>query len=223
MALAVASEREGRVYARVAGSSSVLLVPGETLGRIPVASRAYRDRNLRTLPPGARITGLAFLRLSDNHVVFSKQLDPSGASTWEESLESESAEVRRSVLAMISELRQLRAQTFVQDEFTNLVPTAGGNSPWTYQLDTTIALSGGDTTQTTTSSIFISERLGGTTMLAGSPEFGSVFEVTQPFLDACFALTFAGRDPGPIVPDSGEAAPATGATPQQSQDQQPTP
>lgn len=197
--LAVASEREGRLFARVAGSSSVLLVPAETLGRVPVAPRAYRDRNLRTLPPGARIVGVELWKLPENSVVFSRELK-AGAPTWEEALANEKPETRDAALALIAELRELRAQTFVQDEFTPIVPVAGANRPWSYQLETTIALSGGDTTQTTTSALFISERIGGTTMLAGSPEFGCVFEVTQPFLDACFALTFAGRDPGPTEP-----------------------
>ncbi|HEY5550411.1 MAG TPA: DUF4340 domain-containing protein [Opitutaceae bacterium] len=206
LALAVASEREGRLFARVGGSSSVLLVPAETLGRVPVAPRAYRDRNLRTLPPGARIVGVELWKLPENTVVFSRELT-GGASTWDEALAAEPPGTRDAALALIAELRALRAQTFVQDEFTPIVPAAGANRPWSYQLETTIALSGGDTTQTTTSALFISERIGGTTMLAGSPEFGCVFEVTQPFLDACFALTFAGRDPGPTEP-AAETPPA---------------
>jgi hypothetical protein len=200
--LAVASEREGRLFARVGGSSSVLLVPAEMLGRVPVVPRAYRDRNLRTLPPGARIVGVELWKLPDNTVVFSREIE-GGAATWDEALASEPAETRDAALALIAELRELRAQTFVQDEFTPVVPVAGVSRAWAYQLETTIALSGGDTTQTTTSTLFVSDRIGGTTMLAGSPEFGCVFEVTQPFLDACFALTFAGRDPGP-----GETPPA---------------
>lgn len=196
LALAVASEREGRLFARVGGSSSVLLVPAETLGRVPVVPRAYRDRNLRTLPPGARIVGVELWKLPENTVLFSRELDGS-AATWDEALATEPAETRDAARALIAELRELRAQTFVQDEFTPVVPVAGANRAWAYQLETTIALSGGDTTQTTTSTLFVSERIGGTTMLAGSPEFGCVFEVTQPFLDAWFALTFAGRDPGP--------------------------
>jgi hypothetical protein len=202
LALAVASEREGRLFARVGGSSSVLLVPAEMLGRVPVVPRAYRDRNLRTLPPGARIVGVELWKLPENTVVFSHELKE-GVASWEEALSAEPAQTREAALALIAELRELRAQTFVQDEFTPVVPVAGVTRPWAYQLETTIALSGGDTMQTTTSPLFVSERIGGTTMLAGSPEFGCVFEVTQQFLDACFALTFAGRDPGP-----GEAPPA---------------
>jgi hypothetical protein len=200
--LAVASEREGRVYARAGGSSSVLLVPAETLGRVPAVPRAYRDRNLRTLPPGARIVGVKFMKLPENEIVFSKEIGPGETSSWEDALANEPPATRESALALIGELRQLRAQTFVQDEFTPTVPTAGVSRPWAYQLETTIALSGGDTTQTTTSALFVSERIGGTTMLAGSPEFGCVFEVTQPFLDACFSLTFEGKDPGPSEPQA---------------------
>lgn len=212
--LAVANEREGRVYARVGGSSSVLLVPADALGRLPVTPRAYRDRTLRTLPPGARITGLVLRRLQENQIVFSRQLNDPATGSWEDSLASDSAEVRSGALALIPELRQLRAQTFVMDSFSPQIPLAGRTIPWTFQLDTTITLSGGDTTQTTTSSLFVSERLGGTLMFAGSPEFSSVFEVTQPFLDAFFMLSFAGRDPGPDTKDeAAPAAPESGAEP----------
>jgi hypothetical protein len=217
LVLAVASEREGRLYARAGGSSSVLLVPAETLGRVPAVPRAYRDRNLRTLPPGARIVGVKLMKLPESEIVFSKEIGPEETSSWEDALAGESPESREAVLALITELRQLRAQTFVQDEFTPTVPAAGASRPWAYQLETTIALSGGDTTQTTISTLFVSERIGGTTMLAGSPEFGCVFEVTQPFLDASFALIFAGRDPGPseAQPPRSSQPPAE-ATPPES-------
>lgn len=208
LALAVANEREGRIYARVGGSSSVLLVPAETLGRVPVAPRAYRDRNLRTLPPGARIVGIELWHLPDNTVLFSRELKEGGPSSWNEALADDSVEVRAAALTLIGELRELRAQSFVQDEFTPTIPVAGSNRPWAYQLETTIALSGGDTTQTTTSALFVSERIGGTTLLAGSPELGCVFEVTQPFLDACFALTTGASDPGPTAPEETPAQPA---------------
>lgn len=202
LALAVANEREGRVYARVGGSSSVLLVPAETLGRVPVAPRAYRDRNLRTLPPGARIVGVELWKLPENRVIFEKELKDSGPATWDDALAGETPAIRAATAALIAELRELHAKSFVQDAFTPTIPVEGKNVPWAYQLETTIALSGGDTTQTTTSTLFVSSRIGGTTMFAGSPEFGCVFEVTQPFLDACFALTFAGKDPGPTTPET---------------------
>lgn len=205
LALAVASEREGRVYARVGGSSSVLLVPAESLGRVPVAPRAYRDRNLRTLPPGARIVGIELWHLPDNTVLFSRELKEGGPTSWNEALADDPPAVQAAALSLIGELRELRAQSFVQDDFTPVIPVAGSNRPWAYQLETTIALSGGDTTQTTSSALFVSERIGGTTMLAGSAELGCVFEVTQPFLDACFALTTGASDPGPTEPEEGPA------------------
>ena len=63
--------------------------------------------------------------------------------------------------------------------------------------------------QTAPYTLFFTERTGGGTQLAGSPEFNTVFEADQKLLDALFTLTFGPHDPGPAAP--APAAPA--ATP----------
>lgn len=58
------------------------------------------------------------------------------------------------------------------------------------------------------STIFLSERTGGGTQLAGTSDFGGVvFEVEQAVLDALWTLTYGPRDPGPlpIVPPATKA------------------
>ena len=80
--------------------------------------------------------------------------------------------------------------------------TPAGPRPWKYRLDLNLSFPGTATAaQNSTSTLFLTERLGGTTLLAGTTEFGGVvFETTQELLDALFAPTYAEKnDPGPAA------------------------
>ncbi|HEV8073125.1 MAG TPA: DUF4340 domain-containing protein [Opitutaceae bacterium] len=184
------------VYARMSGVDSVYAVDPSILAATPIVTRAYRDRLLRDLPAGAKITGLKLTRLADKTVLFEKSLpvsaDNTKPATWEAVLGSEPADRRAALQALLAALRTLRAKEFVLDEFPSTVPVGGENRPWSYQLDTTISLAAasGAPATTTTTQLTFTERISGGTQLAGSPEFG-VFEAEQPLLDALFTLTTA--------------------------------
>ena len=89
----------------------------------------------------------------------------------------------------------------MRDDFGPLITVSGEDRPWRYRLDTTLSLVGGDGAQQTVSTLFFSERAGGSTQYAGTPELqgGVVFEAQQPLLDALWTLTYGPRDPGPPV------------------------
>ncbi len=206
-------ETQRLTYARVADAQFVYQVGSAILDELPVVARHFRLRTLRDLPPGARITGLSLRRLADNATIFAHAL-PAG-QTWDAALAAEKPETQRAVQQLLGELRTLRAADFVRDTFSATPEINGQPEPWAYQLDTTIALSGaaGEAERTTTSTLFLGERRGGSWLLAGSAEFNTIFHASQPFLDSVFALTFGPRDPGPPPPDADNAKPtATPAT-----------
>jgi hypothetical protein len=203
--LGVASERENRVYAKLANEPFVYLVDPEILRETPVAATYYRDRLLRELPAGARITGLTLTDLGTKAVIFHRQL--AEGATWEQTLAAEPADRRAAVEALLDQLRSLRAKSFVLDAFPPTVEVGGEVRPWKYSLEATLSLVGGPAAQTATSTLFFTERIGGTTQLAGSPEFNTVFAAEQKLLDALFALTFGPHDPGPPPPEA--VAPVT--------------
>jgi hypothetical protein len=199
-------------YARVADAQFVYQVRSAILDELPVVARHYRLRTLRDLPPGARITGVALRRLADGTTVFARDL--AAGQTWETSLAAEKPELQSAVQQLLGELRTLRARDFVRDTFAATLEIDGQPQPWVYQLDVTIALSGaGEAERTTTSTLLLGERQGGTSLLVGSAEFNTVFHATQPFLDSAFALTFGSRDPGPppAQPENGDSKPAAPA------------
>ncbi|HSY54204.1 MAG TPA: DUF4340 domain-containing protein, partial [Opitutaceae bacterium] len=183
--LGLSADSADLVYARVSGAYSVYAVDPSILAATPVVSHFYRDHLLHKLPDGAKITGLKLTRLADKTVLLEKSL----ASPAD--LAAEPADRRAALQAVLDALQTLRAKSFVLDEFPSTVPAGGENRPWSYRLDATIALAAasGAPATTTTTQLFFTERTGGGTQLAGSPEFGLVFEVEQSLLDALFTLT----------------------------------
>lgn len=188
--------REGSIYAKLANQDSVFLVDPMILRATPVVPRVYRERLLRDLPTGARISGITLRRTSDSSVIYERKL--AEGETWEAVVADEPEARRNAILALREELRTLRAQAFVIDGFPPTIPVNGQETVWSYRLDASVSLVGGDGGQDETSSLYFSERVGGATQLAGSPDLqgGVVFEARQPLLDALWTLVYGPRDPG---------------------------
>ena len=222
------AQGEPFTYARLADSQFVYLVRAGILDELPVVARHFRQRLLRDLPPGARITGLVLRRLADNSVVFTREL--AADQTWEAALATEKPETKAAVQQLLAECRALSARDFVRDTFATTIEVDGQPQPWAYQLEIALALSGAGETaaQKTTSTLLLSERQGGSSLLVGSAEFDTVFHATQPFLDSVFALTFGSRDPGPPPPqpkpeDDGSAPQPPAAAPAAAEPAVPAP
>jgi hypothetical protein len=165
----------------------------------PVVARHYRQRLLRDLPEGAKIQGLNLTEVSANTPVCSKQLSETQA-TWDQVLADEPEARRKAISTALYQLHSLRAKRFTADSFNpDHADTALGPRPWKYRLDLNIAYAGGNgTAQNSTTTLFLTERLGGTTQLAGTAEFGgAVFEISQELLDALFTICYREKnDPG---------------------------
>ncbi len=208
--IGVASEREGLAYAKLANEPFVYLVDPEILRETPVAVTYYRDRLLWELPAGAQITGLTFTDATAKTVLFSRRL--AGPETWDQALANEPEARRAALLVLVEQLRSLRAKSFVMDSFPPSIEIAGEARPWKYSVEVTLSLVGGSGVQTETRTLFFTERAGGGTQLAGSPQFHVVFEASQKLIDALFTLTYGPRDPG-AAPAEPAAAPAANPAP----------
>ncbi len=202
--IGIASERENRAYAKLANEPFVYLVDPEILRETPVTVSYYRDRLLRELPAGARITGLVLTDTATKAELFSRQL--AGSETWDQAVAAEPEARRTALLALLEQLRGLRAKSFVLDSFPPSVEIAGEPRAWKYKLEATVSLVGGTGTQTAPYTLFFTERTGGGTQLVGSAERNVVFEADQKLLDALFTLTFGPHDPGPAAPAEPEPA-----------------
>jgi hypothetical protein len=200
--LGLSSANGGNIQARVPGQSFIYAVAPDTLTDFPVAPAFYRERVLRTLPEGTRITGLALRdnQSPDSPPLFSFQLNE--GQSLDDALAAEPEARRAALKALIDGLATLRAKQFVSDTFADTTLVDGRPTPWKYTLETTLTPPGA------VSALQIAERSGGGSQLAGSKELGLIFSLEQPLLDALWTLTYAGRDPGPPAADTPAVTPA---------------
>lgn len=185
--IGVGSQPEGHTYVRLTNARYVYLVNDSILNDTPVSPLDYRERLLRELPEAATISRLQITDLKDNRVIYDQEIGKDDAALDERTK------------ALIAPLRALTAKRFVQDKFVDQVEVTGEQRPWRYRLDTTVTLPSGSGEQKEVSELFLSPRLGGATQLAGSPALDAVFEVSQPLLDALWAVTYDA--PGPPPPE----------------------
>lgn len=196
LSLQLGTDAKHNVYARLGPSanpgSSIYAVDAAILRELPFAPKAWRDRLLRELPAGARLTALKLTDLATGQVVLDTTLDETGHPP---------AGVRNpeAIATVLTSLRTLRAKEFILDAFADKVPVAGEERPWHYRLEATATLVGGAGEQTSVTTLFLTGRVGGDQQLAGSPanEFNAVFFIEQPLLDALWTIIEAPRDPGP--------------------------
>lgn len=210
LSLQLGTDAKHNVYARLGPAanpgSSIYAVNAEILRELPVAPRAWRDRLLRELPAGARLTALKLTDLTrNNEVLLEVAIDDTGKPP----IDTKNPEA---IATVLTSLRTLRAKEFILDQFADKVTVAGEERPWRYRLEATATLVGGAGEQTSVTKLFLTSRVGGDQQLAGSPanEYNAVFSIEQPLLDALWTLTEAPRDPGPIppAPVTAVAAPA---------------
>jgi hypothetical protein len=207
--IGIKPEERGVAYAQLDKARYVYQVDPAILEYTLVDPRQFRQRLLRDLQQGARITGLTLAKTGSATPLYARQLHE--GETWEKIVTTEPEARQKALTALLAQLRVLRAQRFVSDVFNaDHAETAGVTQPWKFRLEVTMGLTGGNgATQTSSTVLWLTDRVGGTTQLAGTTEFGAngvTFALTQEMIDALFALTYAEKnDPGPPKP---EAVPA---------------
>jgi hypothetical protein len=186
----------GGIFARIGTNpndvgASVYAVTVDLAEDFPVDLIAWRDRTLRELPPTARVSAVKLLDLSTNKAIYETTLDASGQAA---TAPRDPAALR----AVLEACRSLHAKRLVQEGFPDKIMVGGDERSWRYQLDATVVLpGGGGGEQTNTSTLFFTERTGGSHQLGGAKDLDIVFELEQPLVDALWSLTYGGHDPGP--------------------------
>lgn len=189
------SRRREIVYARAGtptdSGSSVYSVEADILADLRTEPIAWRNRTIYELPAAARITAVRIIDLRTKEPVFTANLDANGQPA---SPLPDAAALQK----VVTGLRKLQATQFVRDGFPETLSVAGEERPWKFRLEATVALPvTAGAAQTSTLSLFLTERVGGAQQLAGSREIDAVFEIEQSLLDGIWALTYGARDPGP--------------------------
>lgn len=192
-----------RTFAKLSRQTFVYEVPADILAATPVAMLPYRDRTLRSLPAGARITGLDVSEIEvgarTERTIFRHELGPD--ETWAQAFAKEPEARRHALVILRDQLRKLTAATFVADGFSPTVTVNGETRPWRYRVDATLSFTGGGGEIASESTLWFADRDGGDRQLVGSPpnEFNTIFVATPELVNAMWALTYAARDPGPTT------------------------
>jgi len=196
--IGLSPDRPGLAYARVTNAPFILEIDPVILDSLSIDPLHYRQRLLRQLPEGARITGVTLAPEGATGPLYRRQL--AEGETWDTALAAEPAPRRAALENILREAATLTAARFSAQAFTPAtVEVNGAATPWKYRLTLDLALQGGGAAQADQFTLLLGDRLAGTRQLAGTAEFGGVvFEVTQPLLDALFHFTFTEKqDPGP--------------------------
>lgn len=194
LVLQLGTDARHELYALVGAATagaSIYAVEQGFADELPFLARAWRERQLPELPAVARITALKLTDLSSGQPMLDLSLDANGHPPPD-------TKHFKAVEAVLGQLRGLRAQSFPQDGYSEKIVAAGDERTWRFRLEYTISLPGGaGGGQTSTKTLLLSERLGGSHQFAGSTELDAVFEIEQPLIDALQAITYGDRDPGP--------------------------
>ena len=167
---------------------SIYAVSPDILRETPLAPSAWRERTLAELPAAAKIAALKLTEVAGGQVLLDWNSAPARAGHRWRPCSTRCASLR---VPALSPGRHFAAGA----------RSDGEDRPWKYRLDATISLptgAGGERTLVRT--LWLAERSGGDEQLAGSEEFGAVFSIEQPFLDALWTLTYGARDPGTPPP-----------------------
>ena len=195
--LLVGTDQAGEnAYAKTQRETFVYGIDEVFLRNSPLDPLHYRERLLRELPAGARITGLQLRDLTNDSEIFTLQL--AAEATWEQVIATQSETLRPSVTQLLTSLRTLRAQRIVADAFQDSVRVNSAPASWRYRLDVDLSLDSDGGEQHEIFSLFFAERDGGDRQLVGSPTLDLTFEATPELIRAIWSLTYVERDPGPI-------------------------
>jgi len=185
--LGVRANRGPVAYAQLDSARYVYEIDSEILQELNMEPLHWRDRRIRTLPAGARIVSVRLVDLSNQKVLLERTL-PSDANA-EQSATTPDQKQSETWGALLTQLRDLKAQGFVSESFTDTFTVSGEPRTWRFRLETGIELNSGEGVRSSTETLLLSERLGGTRQVAGIRELNSVFLIEQPLMDCLWELT----------------------------------
>ncbi|MGJ8653698.1 MAG: DUF4340 domain-containing protein [Opitutaceae bacterium] len=209
-----------KLYARTDGKEFIYLVERRTtLDLLPLNASAYRNRTLDSLPEAAIVTSIKLENIATGKIEFDHKLEKN-SQLWAEALVDVEQSEREHIKQLLEGIRTFRVKSYLKSDYNEIGYPADKetNIAWRFRLSATISLPGGDTQQTDTRSYTFTKRLSGTVQIGGSALHNSMFEVTQPIIDALHELT----DPMIIPPEiEGESVEAP-ETVQRVSEPQPT-
>ncbi len=156
-------ESETLLYARTDQSDSVFLIRPHVLPSLSLDPYFYRERTIRALPEAAVVLDLELIHRESGLPVPFPEEDP----------ENETRPGPRETLADF--MKNIRVERFISEPFAEPLPLDDEKRiEWPYLLEARIRYPSGSSEKTESFTLYLSERLGGTTQYLGDPETGLV-------------------------------------------------
>jgi len=190
-------DKELLLYARRENSSSVYGLEQRVLRLLRIDPLHYRNRQLRVLPSGAKIVSIRLLDLETRESLLDRTIDPDEES-WVSMLESSDMdpEKKANLIDLQKYFRNFRVAGYLNDRFQeNYLEEDEKTIPWSYKLEISILLSGSEGGRRVEENYFLTKRLSGNFLAAGSPDFDLVFQLNQEMIDALFPFLFTREKP----------------------------
>jgi len=196
--LAPGSSNSIQAYAKLESEPYIYTINQAFLEHFPAFPLHYRNRTVHQQPADARLVSITVRDLDSDTIVYTAALNEV-TPNWTQVAQANEADKRSRdhLLKLVDLAGTIEARDYLVDSFMPQIQFGNRKITWKYTLDLQFALSGpaGETTWTTT--LWLSDRLGGTRALAGSEEFKVIFLQTQDFVESFYGLTFNRFDPGP--------------------------
>lgn len=183
-------DRQLLLYAKREQAPSVYGLPQRVLSLLRIDPLHYRDRRLRVLPTGARIASLRIEDLTHETVLLDQRIDPE-AESWMDRLETLELdpEAKASLLNLLQYLRTFRVENYLRDTFTrNYLEEENKLIPWSYRMTVSILLTGGGDDRKRKETFYLTERLSGNFLAAGSPDHDLVFQLKPEMIESLFTF-----------------------------------
>lgn len=177
------------VYAKLGSSRFVHTIDSSILRETPTQTEHFRDRLLLPQPAGATITSVRIRNLETDEVVFETSL-PDSSNDWTAAVSDFSEEKQKAILALLPELRNLRVEQYIRDDFAPSLLLDGRRVRFTHTLEADLLLVGGESPRRSNLEIHLSDRLGGQTVLGGSRQLNVIFSLRQNLVDALVPLLY---------------------------------
>lgn len=163
-----------------------------TLRQIPLNEYDYWLRNLPALPAAAQIVTLSLKSLEDSHVFFEFTLNEPHTD-WDALRQELSTEKSKALKELLDTMRKPIVNKYLSSKFNeksyNTLSKNPQTAPWSLRLSAHIGLPAGDNVKSSHREIMLSDRLGGTQQIGGSPQNTCTFLLTSETIAALYVFT----------------------------------
>ncbi len=188
--------KKNLVYVKLENANSVFEVFRGALNLLPARPFYFKDRILEEWPSSARIQSLQITDLRTKDIVFQATIDPK-TQEWNDYLEKSAESKKEAILDILEQLHSFSVQEYLDGTFKDTVRLDNYTElPWRYKINATVYLPTSQGAERYDPiEYYLTERIGGSLQLGGSPRYGVTFALPQKFIDGLFIITFNKKFP----------------------------